>query len=828
MSEKAKYAQVIMDIPILKVDRPFEYSIPSHLTSKIKIGSIILSSFGKSHRLGYVVDITSEPVFASHIEIEDVLEEKPAFSSEMVKLARFIADYYVSTMGEVLRLALPPGRGRRLTQVITLNGEIGELLGKIPDSLEPQRRILRSIAGFGGRASLSELQHYFKGRTLYALLRQLELKNLIVRKYHISKPQVEVKVEHYARLKISTDKTKEVIPTLTRARRQQQILEVLMEGEIPVHKLLSYTGAGYSSLESLKKRGLIDIYQETAFREPDFYYPEELPLSFRLTDEQRQAVERIKAAVDEGKLEVFLLQGVTGSGKTEVYLQIVEYVSKKGKTAIILVPEIALTPQTVNRVRMRFGNRVAVLHSGLGMGERYDQWRRIKEGQYRVVVGARSALFAPLDNLGLIVIDEEQENTYKQDRNPRYHARQAAIKRAELNRACVILGSATPAIESKFLAEKGRYRQLYLRKRIEEHPLPRVHIVDMRNERKMGNRGVFSWDLQREMRKALKAQEKVILFLNRRGFSSLIICRDCGLVKKCPRCSVSLTYHSDERLLKCHHCDYNEPAPTICPRCGGHDIGYYGVGTQRVESEVKTLFPEIPVTRMDTDTTVRRDAHRKKLLEFKQQETGVLLGTQMIAKGLDFPDVTLVGIISADTALHLPDFRAAERTFQLLMQVSGRAGRGPQPGRVVVQTYDPENYAIQAFLRGDYDLFYSQEVALREALSYPPFSELINILISSRSAHRAEEEAARIGEYLVKSREDGDLKGLIDILGPAPAPLSRIKNRYRWHVVLKVEDLTLAKAFVKNNLERIIPQPSSARDSDEVMISIDVDPVSLL
>lgn len=828
MGGKVKYAQVIMDIPILKVDRPFEYSIPPHLASKIKIGSITLSSFGKSHRLGYVVDITSEPAFASHIEIEDVLEEKPVFSPEMVKLARFIADYYLSTMGEVLRLALPPGRSRRLTQIIALNGKIEQLLKEIPDSLEPQRRILRSLASFGGQVSLSELQHYFKGRTLYALLRQLEARNLITKKYQISKPQVEVKTEHYARLKVSREKTREVIPTFTRARKQQRILEVLMEGEIPVHKLLSYTGASYSSLKSLVERGLVEIFEETAFREPDFYYPEELPLSFRLTDEQRQAVERIKKAVDEGKAEVFLLQGVTGSGKTEVYLQIIDYVLRKEKTAIMLVPEIALTPQTVNRVRMRFGNRVAVLHSGLGMGERYDQWRRIKEGQYRVVVGARSALFAPLDNLGVIIIDEEQENTYKQDRNPRYHARQAAIKRAELNRACVILGSATPAIESKFLAEKGRYRQLYLRKRIEEHPLPRVHIVDMRDERKMGNRGIFSWDLQREMKRALKAQEKVILFLNRRGFSNFIICKDCGLVKKCPRCSVSLTYHSDERLLKCHHCDYNEPAPTICPRCGGHDIGYYGVGTQRVESEVKTLFPEIPVTRMDTDTTVRRDAHRKKLLEFKQLETGVLLGTQMIAKGLDFPDVTLVGIISADTALHLPDFRAAERTFQLLMQVSGRAGRGPQPGRVVVQTYDPENYAIQAFLKGDYDFFYSQEVALREALNYPPFSELINILISSRSAKRVGQETARIGEYLVKSRENGDLEGLIDILGPAPAPLSRIKNRYRWHIVLKVGDLTLAKSSIKNNLDKILPHRDSARDSEDITVSIDVDPVSLL
>ncbi|MFZ3062403.1 MAG: primosomal protein N' [Actinomycetota bacterium] len=828
MADQAKYAQVIMDIPILKIDRPFEYLIPSHLTSKIKIGSITLSTFGKSHQLGYVVDITSQPAVASHIEIEDVLEEKPVFSPEMVKLSRFVADYYLSTMGEVLRLALPPGRGRRLTHVISLNGKIEEMLKEIPDSLEPQRRILRSIAGYGGKASLSELQHYFKGRTLYALLRQLESKNLIVRKYQISKPQVEVKVELYARLKVSKDKAREAIPTLTRAKRQQRILEVLMEGEISIHKLLSYTGASHSSLKSLATRGLAEVFEETAFREPDFYYPEELPLSFRLTGEQRQAVEEIKESIDKGKSEVFLLQGVTGSGKTEVYLQIMEYVLKKGKTAIMLVPEIALTPQTVNRVRLRFGNNVAVLHSGLGTGERYDQWRRIKEGQYRVVVGARSALFAPLDNLGVIVIDEEQENTYKQDRNPRYHARQAAIKRAELNGACVILGSATPSIESKFLTEKGRYEQLYLRKRIEERPLPSVDIVDMREERKRGNRGIFSWDLQREMRKALKAQQKVILFLNRRGFSSFIICKDCGLVIKCLRCSVSLTYHSDEKLLKCHHCDHTEPAPTVCPRCGGHDIGYYGVGTQRVESEIKTLFPEIMVTRMDTDTTVRRDAHRKKLLEFKQQKTGVLLGTQMIAKGLDFPDVTLVGIISADTALHLPDFRAAERTFQLLMQVSGRAGRGPQPGRVVVQTYNPENYAIQAFLKGDYDLFYSQEVTLRDVLSYPPFSELINIMISSISAGRTEEEAVRIAEYLIKSRDMGDLKGLIDILGPAPAPLSRIKNRYRWHIVLKVGDLTLVKSFIKNNLERILPHPRSARDSNDVTVSIDVDPVSLL
>lgn len=819
-----RYAHVVIDIPILKVDHPFEYAIPPDLTSRVEIGSVVLAPFGRGRRLGYVVDVTAEPSVRRHVDLEDVLEEESVFGADMVSLARFTADYYLSTMGEVLRLALPPGRGRRLGQRISLNGTVRDALAKIDSSMRYQRNLLIALDGLGGQASLGALEKLFRGRTLHGLVRQLETAGAISKKYFVSQPQVDIKFERYARLAVPADEAKAAAAELKRAPRQQSVLKALIEGEISVHKLVSFTGASHQTLASLAQKGLVEVYEESAFREPDFYYPEELPLAVKLTTEQGRAVKAINAKVRKGEPGVFLLQGVTGSGKTEVYLRAVAEALKVGKGAIVLVPEIALTPQTVNRVRLRFGDGVAVLHSGLGVGERYDQWRRIKENELRVVVGARSALFAPVTNLGLIVIDEEQEGAYKQDRNPRYHARTLAVERARLADACVVLGSATPAVESKYLAEQGEYVELRLTKRIEERPLPAVTVVDMRQERKSGNRGVFSLELQEAVHAALESRQKVILFLNRRGFSNFIMCRDCGLVIQCKRCSVSLTYHQDARELKCHHCGYAEPAPTVCPRCGSHDIGYFGVGTERVESDIRVLFPGVGLTRMDTDTTVRRDAHRKKLLEFKAQESGILLGTQMIAKGLDFPDVTLVGIINADTALHLPDFRAAERTFQLLMQVSGRAGRGPQPGRVIVQTYNPDNYAIEAFVKGDYDAFFRQEVTLRDALGYPPFSELINILISAKDEAKTTAEAERIGQLLTDAAAGGGFPADTVILGPSPAPLSRVKNRFRWHVVIKAKDREPVKRFLKANMDRLIP----GKEAKEVNVSVDVDPVSLL
>ncbi len=812
-----KYAEIIVDIPPHEVDHPFEYLIPVELSSRICVGSMVLVPFGPSLKIGYVVGFKSKFTLSHLSSIMDILDETPVFSEEMVKLCQWIADHYLCTLGEALKLAFPPGRGRKLSQEIILNGKLVDLLKQISPTASRQREILRKIAVLGGKVSLRALKKSCGGK-ISSALKELEGKKLILKKYWISQPKVDIKKERYIRLNLSSQEAETVARSLTtKAPKQQRILEVLSEElRMPVHELLSLVDASYTSLKSLVDKGFVRIFDHPTFRDADFYYPENFQTPSTLTCEQAEALQRITESIDGEMPSVFLLQGITGSGKTEIYLQAISHILKKGKTAIVLVPEIALTPQTVHRFRSRFGEIVAILHSGLGLGERFDQWRRVKEGRYKVVVGARSALFAPVSNLGLIVVDEEHESTYKQNRNPRYHARDVALKRAQLNNACVILGSATPSVESKFKAERGEYELIYLTRRIENRPLPGIQLVDMRREI---NKGIFSSTLRERMNECINSKGKMILFLNRRGYCGFLLCRDCGLVIKCKRCAVSLTYHQDKRVLKCHHCGYVRPAPCVCPKCKGHRIRYLGIGTQRVESELKLLFPHLPIIRMDADTTVRRGAHRRRLIEFKEERVGVLLGTQMIAKGLDFPEVTLVGIINADTALNLPDFRAAERTFQLLMQVGGRAGRGQRPGTVIVQTYCPENYAIQAVLRGNYDSFYLKEISLRKELKYPPFCELINILISARDEGRAREVALSIGRFL-----QSKLDGLFDLLGPAPAPLQKLGNKYRWHIVLKVSNPRAVKTFLKENHKRLLPE----KYSKDVTLFIDVDPVWLL
>lgn len=765
------YAHVVIDIPVLKIDHPFEYEIPESLMSKIKVGSTVLCPFGTGHQLGYVVDVVDEPSFLKkHSKLLDVLDEHPVFTPDIVEVARFVADRYLSTMGEILRMALPPGRGRRIKR-------------KVVEDESGEKRI----------------------------------------EYGITKPKVDVKHELYAKLSVPYDKAYKEISHTGRSVRQERAVEALKQGELPVHKLRSYTGVSMSTLKVLEQKKIVRLYRVETYREPDFTYPEELALDMVLTNEQKDAVDSINESIDKDNSDIFLLQGVTGSGKTEVYLRAIEHVLRQRKTAIVLVPEIALTPQTVSRFRARFGELVAVLHSGLGIGERYDQWRKIHEGISRVVVGARSAIWAPLKGCGLIVIDEEQEHTYKQDRNPRYHAREAAVVRAAATNATVVLGSATPSVESKYKADKGDYRLLRLTKRVEERVVPKIEIVDMRIEVQDGSKRIFSDRLVKEIKKTIATSNKAIIFLNRRGYSNYVMCQECGKIFTCPRCAVSLTYHSDTNTLRCHHCDHSEPAPVSCPDCKGSRIIYYGAGTERVERELKDLFPDTPVTRMDTDTTTRRDAHRKMLLEFRRKPAGILLGTQMIAKGLDFPDVTLVGVVSADTALALPDFRASERTFQLLMQVAGRAGRGLLAGTVIVQTYNPDNYAIKALTTGDYDLFYEQEITLRDALQYPPFSDLVNIGISARNSETCEKEAIRIGDFFVKSQADGRLKGVSEILGPAPAPIPKLKGKHRWHILIKAVDLPAVTRFIKRELDVILP-----KSKKDVTVAMDVDPVSLL
>jgi primosomal protein N' (replication factor Y) len=537
----------------------------------------------------------------------------------------------------------------------------------------------------------------------------------------------------------------------------------------------------------------------------------------RLTSEQEAALAAIRAEASASEPRPVLLHGVTGSGKTEVYLRAVAETLSRGRGAIVLVPEIALTPQIAARFRERFGDQVAVLHSRLGAGERYDEWQRLAHGEARVALGARSAVFAPLADLGLVVVDEEHEGSYKQEDSPRYHAREVAVRRAAATGAVALLGSATPAVESYHRATQGEYRLATLSERPLGRPLPAVEVVDMRAELAAGNREIFSRVLQAKMRSRLASGEQAILFLNRRGFSRAVLCRGCGLVARCPLCHVALTYHAAEDRLICHYCDHTEAPPSTCPSCGSRYIRHFGVGTERVEEEVRRLFPEAVPVRMDVDTTRRKGAHARILGGFARQEFNVLVGTQMIGKGLDLPGVTLVGVVAGDTALGLPDFRAAERTFAMLAQVAGRTGRGQRAGEVVVQTYNPDHYSVVAASRHDYGLFFSHELAFRRTAGYPPFTELVLLTVAGPEDAQTKAKAEELSRELARVAGETAM-----VLGPGPAPLARLRGLYRYHVLLKGRLSGGQRQALRAVAEKM------RGDSEALRVNWDVDPQSLL
>lgn len=596
--------------------------------------------------------------------------------------------------------------------------------------------------------------------------------------------------------------------------RQVEVLDVLEAtgGSLTLAELSRRASTTQALVRTLAKHGAVSLAQERIWRAPPLPDAQgDGPLV--LNPAQEAAV----SAIADGKPgEAFLLYGVTGSGKTEVYLQAIAKTLAEGKSAIMLVPEIALTPQTVARFRGRFGDRLALMHSTLSDGERFDEWQRLRDGEASVAVGARSAVFAPLPNLGLIILDEEHEGSYKQETAPRYHARAVALQRAALEGAKVILGSATPSVETFYRANLGEITRLDLPGRVSGRPMPPVELVDMREELKSGNRKIFSRSLRTALDEHLSRGEQVILLMNRRGYASFVLCRSCGETITCPSCSVSLTYHKDHELLRCHTCNFSALNPERCPGCKSPFIKYFGAGTQQVAEAAADLFPEARILRLDRDTTTRKDSHRRILEAFAKGEANVLIGTQMVAKGLDLPRVSLVGVIAADVALNLPDFRAAERTFQLITQVAGRAGRGDLPGRVIVQTYAPEHPSLQFARTHDYDGFYAREVADREVLRYPPFQRLVNVVFSAESPTPAWTAAEAAAALL---REDESLT----VLGPAESPIALIRGRHRVQVLVKAPDPALVRVALREAL-----RPGRLPRGGGLRVAVDVDPVSLL
>ncbi|MFU0783937.1 MAG: primosomal protein N' [Thermoanaerobacterium thermosaccharolyticum] len=601
--------------------------------------------------------------------------------------------------------------------------------------------------------------------------------------------------------------------------RQFEILNYLKDnGTVLLSDLVKDLNISYSTVNSLARKGIICVYYDEVHRLKMSDYKKTDKLI--PTKEQEFVINEVKHSIGRNVFEKYLLFGVTGSGKTEVYLQLIEKCIEEGKESIVLVPEISLTPQTIERFISRFGNLVAVLHSGLSDGERFDEWRRIKNGEVKVVVGVRNAIFAPFSNIGLIIIDEEHENTYKQsDFKPKYNVKEVAEKRCEIEKAVLLLGSATPQIESYYKALRNEYKLLKLKERIGLE-LPEVDVVNMSRELADGNNSIFSRKLYKEIRENLMKGEQTILFLNRRGYSSFVMCRDCGYVPECPNCDISLTFHANESKLRCHYCGYNINTVYVCPKCGSRRVRYLGIGTERVEKEVKKLFPRSRVLRMDIDTTKTKGAHEKIFNEFKNGNADILIGTQMISKGFDIPNVTLVGVILADVTLNIPDFRSGERTFQLLTQVAGRAGRGSKPGRVIIQTYEEDNYSIISAKNQDYESFYKEEIRYRETYMYPPFTHLLNIVVSGPIKNDVVTCAASVYNLIYKTINKSVKKSYNKILGPSSAPIERIKNNYRWQIIIKSSE--------RGILQDVCDVLNTLKFHKGIKISFDLDPLNLI
>lgn len=808
-----KVAKVIVDVPTMQTDQPFTYLVPENLNEQLAVGMRVEVPFGNGNRhvQGFVLAI--EPMAAmvldeTNVQLKElvaVLDLKPVLNTEMLALADYMKEKTFAFKITCLQTMLPSVMRADYQKYIYLTDELSE---ELQDQL------------FYGLEEISWDQAQERG--LLPQLMALRKQQKVDIRYEVT-TRNKVKMVRFIQATKEFEQLEEIRLGLRKgAKKKEQLLYYLQRlgtEKVTAVKEMKELGFSTALLNEAAKNGWLTFIEKEAYRDPFANQTFEKTTALSLNAEQQVAVETILQSVQEQQSQTYLLEGITGSGKTEVYLQVIAEVLNQGKTAIMLVPEISLTPQMVQRFKSRFGEHVAVMHSGLSQGEKYDEWRKIERGEAEVVVGARSAIFAPIENIGVIIIDEEHEASYKQEETPRYHARDLAIWRSEYHHCPVVLGSATPSLESRARAQKNVYQRLRLTQRANQAAtLPTIDVVDMRQEVENGNVSSFSMSLQEKLQERLEKNEQSVLLLNRRGYSSFVMCRDCGYVLPCPNCDISLTLHMDSKTMKCHYCGHEERIPYRCPNCGQDKIRYYGTGTQKVEEELQTLLPDSRILRMDVDTTRRKGAHEKILRTFGEGQADILLGTQMIAKGLDFPNVTLVGVLNADTALNLPDFRSSERTFQLLTQVSGRAGRAEKPGEVIIQSFNPEHYAIQLAKAQDYEDFYTKEMYIRHRGDYPPYYFTVQITAS----HPEENEAAKQMFQIATKLKQG-LSPQAILLGPTPNAIMRVNNRYFYQVIIKYKQEPMLQPLLKEILTDT--QRATARG---LKLSIDAEPMNFI
>ncbi|HEW1516253.1 TPA: primosomal protein N' [Streptococcus pneumoniae] len=795
-------AKIIVDVPLMQTDQPYSYRIPEEFEGMLEVGMRVHVPFGKGNRLiqGIVLGLKSqsdgEEMEQDLKDIAEVLDFSPVLTPEQLWLAEELRKSVFSYKISILKAMLPG----------FLNSSYDKILYPLEGLSQEER-----VRLFGSEDSLA-----FSSLDLakQAEMMRLTRKGLLGLEYQ-AVDQKKVKTQSW----YEVDHAQlEGVEISTRAKKKLELRDYLLSH--PESASLASLLESYSreQVNFFVDQGAVTIVQKEVQRSAAYFEVIEASRPLELNPEQRQARDAVVSSIGSSQ-PPFLLQGITGSGKTEVYLQIIQGALDKGKTAILLVPEISLTPQMTERFIARFGDKVAILHSGLSNGEKYDEWRKVERGDAQVVVGARSAIFAPLKNLGVMIIDEEHEAAYKQDSNPRYHAREVAILRAQYNQATLVLGSATPSLESRARAGKGVYRHLRLTQRA--NPLatiPEVQVIDFRDYIGQNETSNFTPPLLEAIQDRLVKKEQVVLMLNRRGYSSFVMCRECGTVDTCPNCDISLTLHMDTKTMNCHYCGFSKDIPQVCPNCKSRSIRYYGTGTQKAYDELAELFPQARILRMDVDTTRKKGSHQALLDQFGRGEADILLGTQMIAKGLDFPNVTLVGVLNADTALNLPDFRSSERTFQLLTQVAGRAGRAEKAGQVLIQSYNSQHYAIRFAKDQDYEGFYAYEMGIRRQLGYPPYYFTIGITLS----HKKEEEVFKRAYEVMNILRSG-LSETSPILGPTPKPIARTHNLYHYQILIKyrLED------ELGPTLNQVLAL-TQERENSELRLSIDHEPQQFL
>lgn len=797
------FVKVIVDIPAAQVNRPFDYQVPEAYQDSLQLGMRVQVPFGNRQLLGFVVGIHHTSDFKGTLKpITAVLDYESFINEELLDLSEHLAQTLHAFRINVLQAMLPAMLKVKYQNILLIHQPQALSDYELPSDWLNQSQLDKDQV----EAQLSRKQ-----------IKQLLDQGVLELVYQVQ-DQTTTKTQTMIELAMPAESIKQIIQDLpARSQKVAQLLTYLLASGQPQWEqqaLLAASQVSASSLKTALKHGYIKSQKVSVYRDPLAHLEVEQSQSRTLTEAQKAVYEQVAQALEAHQGQTFLLEGVTGSGKTEVYLQLMAKASQMGRGAILLVPEIALTPQMVRQVKSRFQTGVAVLHSGLTNSQKYDEWRRIIRGQATIVVGARSSIFAPIRDLGLVIIDEEHETTYKQSDTPRYHAREVAIWRCHYHQAPLLLGSATPSLESRSRAQVGRYQHLRLPERVNGRPLPPVTLVDMTKEMAQQTTDELSSVLKDKITDRLAKGQQIVLLLNRRGYASYMLCRECGQVIQCPRCDISLTYHKHEHRLKCHYCDYQSPVPDRCPNCHSDYLRTFGLGTQKIEELLNQHFPEARVIRMDMDTTRKKGQHEALLDRFRRHEADILLGTQMIAKGLDFEAVTLVGVINADTALNLPDFRAGEKTFQLLTQVAGRTGRGRFEGEVLIQTYNPDHYVMQLAQQHDYESFFYYEMKRRHLGHYPPYFYTTLITISSKYQAKAQAMSHQVKQALLASG------AAIEILGPSQGAIARINERYYFQLLLKYKD----GQVIKESLGAILDQ-SQLEAKQGIYITIDHEPL---